>query len=213
MDAKPTAADLARFTRGDTAGFVGRMLDVVENEIVPLTRQGVAEGNKLFGAAILQKADLATVVAVTNRETGNPLNHGEIQCLNEFYRLPRESRPATGDAIFLSTHEPCSLCLSGITWTGFDNFFYLFSYEDTKDAFEIPHDLRILEEVFKCPDGAYAQKNYYWSSWGLKDLIASCDEKDRDRFIKRTQSLNTIYGEMSMIYQESKNTGADIPLK
>jgi hypothetical protein len=37
--------------------------------------------------------------------------------------------------------------LSGITWGGFDNFYYLFTYEDTRDAFGIPHDIRILEEV------------------------------------------------------------------
>lgn len=37
--------------------------------------------------------------------------------------------------------------LSGITWGGWDNFFFLFSYEDTRDAFSIPHDIRILEEV------------------------------------------------------------------
>lgn len=37
--------------------------------------------------------------------------------------------------------------LSGITWSGFDNHYYLFTYEDTRDAFAIPHDIRILEEV------------------------------------------------------------------
>lgn len=213
MNAQPTAEDLARFTGGDTAGFVGRMLDVVSNEIVPLTRQGVAEGNKLFGAAILQKADLSTVVAVTNRETGNPLNHGEIQCLNEFYQLPRESRPDTGDAIFLSTHEPCSLCLSGITWTGFDNFFYLFSYEDTRDAFAIPHDLKILDEVFGCPDGGYAPKNAYWSCWGLQDLVAGLPDPDRTSLAGRIEALRGIYDGLSGTYQDSKDGDADIPLK
>ena len=32
---------------------------------------------------------------------------------------------------FLSSHEPCSLCLSAITFSGFDNFYYLFPYEST----------------------------------------------------------------------------------
>jgi tRNA(Arg) A34 adenosine deaminase TadA len=44
--------------------------------------------------------------------------------------------------------------LSGITWGGFDNFYYLFTFEDTRDAFGIPHDIRILEEVCyetRCP--------------------------------------------------------------
>jgi tRNA(Arg) A34 adenosine deaminase TadA len=211
--AVPTAADLDRLTGGDTVAFVDRLLDVVEQEIVPRTRRGVAAGNKLFGAAVLRKADLSTVIATTNRETGNPLNHGEIQCLYEFYALPRDERPAPADAVFLATHEPCSLCLSGITWAGFDNFFYLFSYEDTKDAFAIPHDLKILDEVFGCPDGGYAAKNHYWSSWGLKDLVEGVEGPDRDRLRARIAALHGIYDELSAVYQASKDGDADIPLK
>ena len=37
--------------------------------------------------------------------------------------------------------------LSGITWSGFDNHYFLFTYEETRDAFSIPHDIKILEEV------------------------------------------------------------------
>ena len=211
-DAAPTEEDLRRIT-SDKVALIDRLLDVVENEIVPRTRQGVEEGNKLFGAAVLRKADLSTVIATTNRETGNPLNHGEIQCLYEFYDIARGDRPVPKDAIFLSTHEPCSLCLSGITWAGFDNFFYLFSYEDTKDAFNIPHDLKILDEVFGCPDGSYAPKNDYWACWGLQDLIADLDDADREVFSKRIAALRKTYDDLSAIYQASKDGDADIPLK
>ena len=83
-------------------------------------------GNKVFGAAILRKSDYALVVAGTNSELENPLWHGEISTLNAFYSLPDGDRPATADCIFLSTHEPCSLCLSAITWAGFDNFYYFY---------------------------------------------------------------------------------------
>ena len=125
--------------------LAARFLDVIEQDVVPLTRAGVARGDKVFGAAILRKSDLSLVVAGTNRETENPLFHGEVATLNAFYELPAEGRPPTGDCLFLSTHEPCSLCLSAITWAGFDNFYYLFGYEDTRDAFNIPHDLKILQ--------------------------------------------------------------------
>ena len=208
----PTEADLKAFTKNKVQ-FIDRLLSVVEKEIVPLTQAGVRKGNKLFGGAILKKSDLSTVVAVTNSETGNPLMHGEITAIHAFYDLPHNQRPAAKDSIFLCTHEPCPLCLAGITWGGFDNFFYLFSYEDTKDAFNIPHDLRMNEEIFRVKDGNYAQKNYYWSSWGLKDLIASCDEKDRKRFTARVEALRKTYDEMSAIYQQTKDAGADIPLK
>ena len=114
-------------------------------------------GNKIFGAAILLKKDLSLVIAATNEETANPLFHGEISCLNKFWALPAEQRPDPKDCLFFSTHEPCSLCLSGITWSGFDNFYYLFSYEDSRDSFNIPHDLKILDEVFKCEKGEYNQ--------------------------------------------------------
>ncbi|MEN8006596.1 MAG: nucleoside deaminase [Candidatus Krumholzibacteriota bacterium] len=197
---------------GDKVAFIDRLLAVIETEIVPLTVQGVQEGNKVFGGAVLRKADLSTVVAVTNAETGNPLHHGEISTLNAFYELPRAGRPATKDCLFISTHEPCSLCLSAITWTGFDNFFYLFSYEDTRDAFNIPHDLKILDEVFGCPDGSYARKNDYWCSWGIQELVARTGEEDRAGFAARIAALRKTYDELSEVYQASRGRGADIPL-
>jgi tRNA(Arg) A34 adenosine deaminase TadA len=208
----PTEADLAKIT-DDKVQFIDRLLTVIENDIVPKTQKGVRQGNKLFGGAVIKKSDLSTVVAVTNSETGNPLMHGEITAIFAFYDVPRDMRPSAKDCIFICTHEPCPLCLSGITWGGFDNFFYLFSYEDTKDAFNIPHDLRMLEEIFRVRDGNYAQKNHYWSSWGLRELIASCEETDRSRFTKRVDALRKTYDEMSEVYQKSKGSGAEIPLK
>ena len=58
-----------------------RLLDVIEQDILPLTERGVASGNKVFGAALLNKADLSVVIAGTNDETDNPLWHGEINTL------------------------------------------------------------------------------------------------------------------------------------
>jgi tRNA(Arg) A34 adenosine deaminase TadA len=95
-----------------------RFLDVIEHDIVPLTRAGVERGDKVFGGAILRKADLSLVLAATNRETENPLFHGEISTLSAFFALAVSARPAPEDCLFLSTHEPCSLCLSAITWAG-----------------------------------------------------------------------------------------------
>jgi tRNA(Arg) A34 adenosine deaminase TadA len=195
----------------DDRGLAARLLDVIEQDIVPLTRQGVERGNKLFGAAILKKRDLRLVVAATNRETENPLWHGEISTLNDYYAMPAGVRPAAAECIFLSTHEPCSLCLSAITWAGFDNFFYLFGYGDTRDAFNIPHDLRILEEVFGVPDGAYRRQNRFWTSRGIAEIIAACPEPDRPALRARVSGLEKIYAGLSAIYQNSK-AETDIPL-
>lgn len=51
---------------------------------------------------------------------------------------------------FLSCRSPDNATLaglSGITWAGFPVFYYLFTYEDTRDAFSIPYDIDILKEV------------------------------------------------------------------
>ena len=104
------------------AVMIDRLLRVTEHEIVPLTRQGVEGGNKLFSAAILRKSDLSLALAATNRETENPRWHGEVQAIKSLYEMPRSQRPAPKESIFFATHEPCPLCLSAITWSGYDNF-------------------------------------------------------------------------------------------
>ena len=205
----------------DTPAFVSRLLDVIESDIAAKTRQGVAGGNKLFGAAILRKSDLAVVVAETNNETENPLWHGEIHAIKRFYELPANERPATGDCLFLATHEPCSLCLSGITWSGFDNFYYLFSYADTRDSFGIPHDIAILKEVFAVPDpGAgsvppdrplYNRVNAFWRSHSITEMIAALGEDDREPLASRLEAINAFYNDASAQYQQAKG-GKGIPL-
>lgn len=118
--------------------LVSSLLKVTESSIVPLTREQVASGSKLFGAAILTKSSLAPVTVATNNERASPLLHGEINCIQTFFAGPKEGRPETKDCVFFATHEPCSLCLSGITWSGFNEFYYLFTYEDSRDLFSIP---------------------------------------------------------------------------
>jgi tRNA(Arg) A34 adenosine deaminase TadA len=195
----------------EPGALAARFLDVIERDIVPLTRAGVAAGNKIFGAAILKKSDLSLVVAETNAETENPLFHGEVSALNAFYRLPAGARPVTRDCLFLSTHEPCPLCLSAITWAGFDNFTYLFAYEDTRDAFNIPHDLKILEEVFGVGNGAYRRENAFWTSRSIADLVGRAPTAQRAALNARVEALSRTYAELSAAYQARKSQ-ADIPL-
>jgi tRNA(Arg) A34 adenosine deaminase TadA len=128
-DPKGILQQLHDYTRGTTmdskdSQIIDRILEVSEKDIVPLTQAGVRAGNKVFGAAILRKADLSLVVASTNTETENPLWHGEVHTLKRLYEMPRNKRPDPKDCLFFATHEPCPLCLSAITWGGYDNFFY-----------------------------------------------------------------------------------------
>jgi tRNA(Arg) A34 adenosine deaminase TadA len=198
----------------ETVPLLERLLDVIEFDLAPLTRERVALGNKIFGAAILRKSDLSLVVAETNDETENPLWHGEMHAIKKFFELPKDGRPNPRDCIFLATHEPCSLCVSGITWSGFDNFYYLFSYEQTRDAFGIPHDIRILKEVYQVPDPdretahperpLYNAKNAFFTANGIEQLIASLDRGNRESLLGRIDSLSALYADLSAAYQATK---------
>ena len=201
---------------GCNARLIDRLLTVMEMEIIPLTQKGVRMGNKVFGAAMLKKSDLSTLVAGTNHETENPLWHGEVYTINQYYKMinrDESKRVDPKDVIFFATHEPCSLCSSAITWSGFDNIYYLFSHEDSRDAFNIGHDLKILKEVFKHDPGGYARQNSYWTAYSVGDLINNCDSRTRAGFSDRVDRIKGIYAEMSDLYQRNKDKAKNIPLK
>ncbi len=182
----------------DRAALVARFLEVIEADILPLTREGVARGNKVFGAAILRKADLSVVTAGTNQEQESALWHGEMQTIRQFHAIPFAERPKPTDCYFLTTHECCTMCLSAVTWAGFDNFFYFFEQEDLGEAFSIPHDARILKEVFKLPPSGYAHENAYWKCYALRKLVRELGSPPN--LTSAVQRLDQAYGDLSTTY-------------
>ena len=192
--------------------LLDRFLEVFKNDILPLTFDGVDLGNKIFGAAIINKDDYSLVVAGSNNETKNPLWHGEIYTLKKFYELDEKMRPNEKNCIFLSSHEPCSLCLSAITFSGFDNFYYLFPYESTSDEFNIPHDLNILKEVFNISNGKYIKENSYWKSYNINSLIEELKTENKKKLSDSFNQIKKEYIDLSNKYQSSKEENS-IPLK
>lgn len=124
------------------------MLDIIEHSILPITEKSVKDdGNKVFGAAILN-SDLSLSVCSTNSETECPIFHGEVKCIYDWSKLTPSSERGTvaQSSIFLSTHEPCCMCISSILWAGFNKLFFWLPYEVTTDQ-GIPHVSRELSTM------------------------------------------------------------------
>ena len=190
---------------------VKKILNIFLKEVLPLTEKGVAKGSKIFGAAIIKKSDLSLIVAETNNEIENPLWHGEMHTLKKFYELDVNKRPNEKDCMFLSSHEPCSMCLSAITFSGFDNFYYLFPYLETNYEFNIPHDLNILKEVFNISDGKYNKENSYWKSQNINLLIDNLHPSEKENILDQLDEIKKKYLTLSNQYQKNKG-GNSIPL-
>lgn len=175
-----------------------RCLDVIEQNIVPLTSQMVQVGCKVFGAAILRKSDLSLVLAATNHEAFSPLWHGEIQAIKEFWEL--QNHPNPKDCIFLSTHQPCCMCASAIAWSGFPELYYLFGYEHTGEDFNIPHDQKMIRELFGTKEPAQASS--YYTSHSLLALLPNLENPHAAQ--ARFAQLRSIYANLSQTYQNGE---------
>jgi len=185
------------------------LLDIFIDTLIPETEIAVQKGNKIFGAFIIKKSDLSIVITGTNNEITNPLYHGEISTLFNFFKI-KNLNPK--DYYFITSHEPCSLCLSAITWSGFDNFYYFFEHNDTKSSFHIPHDLNILQEVFNIQGGEYNKVNGYWKSFSIIDQIKENEDSNKHNLIKKIDKINQLYADLSTQYQNAKISN-NIPLK
>ncbi|RDW63082.1 uncharacterized protein DSM5745_10193 [Aspergillus mulundensis] len=196
----------------------------IKTEIHPLSAAAVAQGSKLFGAAILRKSNLSTIIAHTNQEGTSPLWHGETWTITQFFAIPETKRPHVSECIFLTTHEPCSLCLSAILWAGFDNFVYMYTYEETHAVFECHGDLDIFNEVFHVAEGdarqasldgrekqvrpQYKLRSGRLVATSFAELLAAIEDGNvQKEYVGLVEGVKRSYGRLSEAYR--RNMGVE----
>jgi len=181
-----------------------QMLTCIENDILPKTSVSVAtHGNKVFGAAILDK-NFKCIFADTNTETDCPIFHGEVKCIYAWSQAtPAKDRGNIAQkSIFLSTHEPCCMCISSILWAGFNTVYYFFPYTITSSQ-GIPHDIATMHELWGVT--SYRKQNKYISTACIMEMIAAMEEGEEKRLLTELQNkLLERYNKLSMKYHSEK---------
>eukprot|EP01084_Bolivina_argentea_P296565 510779_1 len=201
IDIDPSLYESAT-NKNDTVLII-KLFETIQNEIFPLTQKQVRKGDRVFGGGVFLNSledNYPLIMIGTNRAfTKNPLFHGEISTINNYHNSWNQDatlhnyldfsfnkeyegdEPAVEDTIFLATHEPCSYCLSAISWNGFKNFYYLFTYEETQNDFEMPGDILMMEQVFNNygteQDPYYNEQNTFWLSRYIVDVIQETENE------------------------------------
>lgn len=185
------------------------MLEVIHKHILPKTTSGVDLGNKVFGAAVLSSDLSSVVLADTNSEMNCPIFHGEVKVIYEWSKLiePSKRGPAAQSSIFLSTHEPCCMCISSILWAGFTKVFYFFPYASTTSQ-GIPHDINTMHELWGV--NSYRKQNKFLSTTCIMDLIDGLEDgKEKEELKMMKDELIQAYDELSQKYHKEKLSNTD----
>lgn len=172
-------------------GLVSRLLEVIEEDILPITVSAVEKGHNIFGGAVLSKKDLSLVTAGTNMRADDPSLHGEIVTINRFFKM--KGRLPVEETLFLATHEPCSMCLSALAWSGFRKVYFLFGYEETRDDFRMGDDLLMLAEVFTTT--APSRKNSFFEMIPIRSIVHPL--ADRELLLDRIDRIKRKYKSLS----------------
>lgn len=171
----------------ENSKLTSRFLDVIENNILPLTRGMVEKGHNIFGGAVLKAHDLSLVTVGTNMRGMVPTFHGEMVTIQNFFMDENRFDPA--DMLFLATHEPCSMCLSALAWSGFRKIYFLFGYEETRDDFRMGDDLRILAEIFSTT--VPSRSNSFFELVPIRGMVQNLPE--RGPFMERIGRIKESY--------------------
>ncbi len=166
---------------------VERIIQAITSDLLPVTKLGVAAGNHVFGAVVLNAKTLETVVAGSNNRQSNPIYHGEIDTIQRFFAL--NDHPAPEDCIFVASHDPCSMCISAIAWSGFKEIWVLFTYEDVSEKFDMPVDLLMYREIF----GAEGAKNENMFFRKFSIINEAAKEPNAKQLAEQIDSISDVY--------------------
>ena len=150
------------------------ILRAIKDDLLPLTKKSVQHGNHVFGGLVLDAKTFETVIAGTNRRQDNPIFHGEIDTIIRFFGIKNHPDPA--NCIFVASHDPCSMCISAIAWSGFKEIWVLFGYEDVAKDFEMPVDLMMYREIFGV-EGA-KEENAFFRKYSIKRESENAPDAD-----------------------------------
>ncbi|HJO72941.1 MAG TPA: hypothetical protein QGG32_08845, partial [Rhodospirillales bacterium] len=76
----------------------------------------------------------------------------------------------------------------------------------------ISHNLNILKEIFKLPNGNYARQNAFWKCHDVNSLAKTTCGIEAERLNQQIGRIRVAYINLSNAYQQSKPAN-DIPLK
>ncbi|MDR0615463.1 MAG: nucleoside deaminase [Synergistaceae bacterium] len=151
------------------------LLEVVRDEILPLTESESARGNASSGSAILRPDTLTSVMVGADNRLQNPLFHGDIDAINRFFKLP--VHPPAEELIFLATHDPCPMCASAIAWAGFKELWVLFDSDKIEPAGSMQTSTAMYRNMFGT-EGIRQENSFFVRHSIWKTVAASADRDE-----------------------------------
>ena len=187
----------------DDGRLLDRVLAAIEDAILPLTREGVAAGNKVFGAALLRKDDGAVVIAGTNNETGESAvarrgAHSEA--------VPRDAGAAADTRTWCSSRRTSPAHVHvGDHLGGVRQFRLLLQPRGQPRRLRHParpaHPQGGVRPRTAAATGAH---NAFWRAGGVAELVAALPAAERAPFEARIAAIRDRYARLSDGYQQGK---------
>jgi tRNA(Arg) A34 adenosine deaminase TadA len=153
---------------------VKMLLEVIRDEILPLTESESARGNAPSGSAILRADTLTSVMVGADNRITNPIFHGDIDAINRFFKLP--VHPPAEELIFLASHDPCPLCAAAIAWAGFKELWVLFDQDAIEPKGSLKTSISMYRDIFGVE--GIRHENSFFTRHSIKRAVATSPNRE-----------------------------------